>query len=160
MIWTSVNIWILSLSGLPVLRLLLKFFVTFALHIELSSYVLNANIDNLTLYHAWKRIMWHFSGDGNVMPFSASTYFPRMITGFESRPKHQLEAKVCLIQSLNVCYCFTEGSVMIYHIWASSWENLFLPYANNKGADQPVHPGSLISTFVVRSLDSIVPVVR
>ena len=33
-----------------------------------------------------------------------------------------------------------------------------LPYANNKGADQPAHPRSLISTFVVRSLDSIIHV--
>ena len=24
-------------------------------------------------------------------------------------------------------------------IWATSWENLFLPYANNKDADQPAH---------------------
>ena len=32
--------------------------------------------------------------------------------------------------------------------WASSWENLFMPYANNKGADQPALPRSLISTFV------------
>ena len=30
-----------------------------------------------------------------------------------------------------------------------------MAYANNKGADQPVHPHSLISTFVVRCLDSI-----
>ena len=29
------------------------------------------------------------------------------------------------------------------------------PYANNKDADQPAHPRSLISTFVVRCLDSI-----
>ena len=29
-----------------------------------------------------------------------------------------------------------------------------MPYANNKGADQPVHLRSLISTFVVRCLDS------
>ena len=34
-----------------------------------------------------------------------------------------------------------------------------MPYANNKDADQPVHPRSLISTFVVRCLDSIIPVV-
>ena len=34
----------------------------------------------------------------------------------------------------------------------------FLPYANNKAADQPAHPRSLISNFVVRSLDSIIPV--
>ena len=25
------------------------------------------------------------------------------------------------------------------HIWASSWENMFLPYANNKRTDQPTH---------------------
>ena len=31
-----------------------------------------------------------------------------------------------------------------------------MPYANNKGADQPVHPPSLISTFVVRNLDNMV----
>ena len=29
---------------------------------------------------------------------------------------------------------------------------------NNKGADQPAHPRSLISTFVVRYLDSKIPV--
>ena len=32
-----------------------------------------------------------------------------------------------------------------------------LPYANNKSADQPAHPCSLISAFVVRCLDSIIP---
>ena len=30
-------------------------------------------------------------------------------------------------------------------------------YANNKGADLPAHPRSLIITFVVLSLDSIIP---
>ena len=30
----------------------------------------------------------------------------------------------------------------------------YMPYANNKGADQPAHPRSLISTFAVRCLDS------
>ena len=41
--------------------------------------------------------------------------------------------------------------------WATTWQNLFLPYTNNKGADQPVHPHSLISPFVVRCLDSKIP---
>ena len=41
---------------------------------------------------------------------------------------------------------------------ATSWENLFMPYSNNKGADQLAHPRSLISTFVVRSPDTIIPV--
>ena len=31
-----------------------------------------------------------------------------------------------------------------------------MPYANNKGADQPAHLRSLISTFVVCCLDSII----
>ena len=34
-----------------------------------------------------------------------------------------------------------------------------MSYANNKGADQPAHPRSLISAFVVRCLDSIKPLV-
>ena len=45
------------------------------------------------------------------------------------------------------------------NIWATSWENLFMPYANNKCGDQPAHPRSLISAFVVRCLDSIIPLV-
>ena len=32
----------------------------------------------------------------------------------------------------------------------------FMTYANNKGADQPAHPHSLISTFVVRCFDSMI----
>ena len=31
-----------------------------------------------------------------------------------------------------------------------------MSYANKKGADQPAHPRSLISTFVVRCLNSII----
>ena len=42
------------------------------------------------------------------------------------------------------------------YIWAMSWENLFLPYANNKGTDKPACPRSLISAFGVRCLDSTV----
>ena len=34
-----------------------------------------------------------------------------------------------------------------------------MPYANNKDADQPAHPRSLISAFVVCCLDSIIPLV-
>ena len=50
---------------------------------------------------------------------------------------------------------FNTVNDFIFHavyIWATSWENLFLPYANNKGADQTVNPRSLISIFVVHSL--------
>ena len=47
---------------------------------------------------------------------------------------------------------------LICSIWATSWENLFMPYANNKGTYQPAHLRNLISKFVVRCLDSIIPI--
>ena len=34
-----------------------------------------------------------------------------------------------------------------------------MSYTNNKGADQPAHPRSLISAFVVRCLDSVIAIV-
>ena len=39
---------------------------------------------------------------------------------------------------------------------ATSLENLFMPYANNKGTNQPARLRSLISTFVIRCLDSLI----
>ena len=44
------------------------------------------------------------------------------------------------------------GSILL----CQTRENLFLPYANNKDADPPVHPHSLISAFFVRCLDRII----
>ena len=38
-------------------------------------------------------------------------------------------------------------------------KHAFMSYANNKGADQPAHPRSLISAFFVRCLDSTNPLV-
>ena len=37
--------------------------------------------------------------------------------------------------------------------------NLLMPYANNKGADQPAHLRSLISALIVHCLDSMIPLV-
>ena len=54
-----------------------------------------------------------------------------------------------------ILYILTSPLAHLY-MWATSWENLLMPYANNNGADQPAHPRSLISTFVVRCLDSII----
>ena len=63
--------------------------------------------------------------------------------------------KRCTFKFLRPHYFQTLGLIMLR--WATSWENLFMPYVNNKGADQPTHPRSLISTFVVWCLDSIIP---
>ena len=42
--------------------------------------------------------------------------------------------------------------------WATSWENLFYAICANKDADQPAHLCSLISIFIVRCLDSTIPI--
>ena len=34
----------------------------------------------------------------------------------------------------------TDIAIMFGPSWATSRENLFMPFANNKGADQPAHP--------------------
>ena len=44
----------------------------------------------------------------------------------------------------------------LYVMWASKQEILYSVFENNKGADKPVHPSSLISTFVIRLLESII----
>ena len=42
-------------------------------------------------------------------------------------------------------------------IYGSWRENITLRgFANNKGADKPAHPRSLISAYVIRSLESII----
>ena len=65
-----------------------------------------------------------------------------------------------VLQSLHCWHCcFTTKSHISDSVWATSWENLFMPYANNKGADQPVRPRSLISAFVIHCLGSIISVV-
>ena len=47
-----------------------------------------------------------------------------------------------------------EGSEKTFEL---GHEKMYLmSYANNKGADQPTHPRSLISAFVVHCLDSII----
>ena len=64
------------------------------------------------------------------------------------------------IPFFKIIFHFVEGKLKIYinfyvQIWARSCENV-MPYTNNKGADQPVHPRSLINTFIVRCLDSMI----
>ena len=50
------------------------------------------------------------------------------------------------------CRCLSEANTYMSHVMRKP----VLPYANNQGADQPAR-SSLISTFVVRCLDSIIP---
>ena len=43
-----------------------------------------------------------------------------------------------------------------YIIWAAREKTCLRGFANNTGADQPAHPCSLISTFVIRFLERII----
>ena len=56
----------------------------------------------------------------------------------------------------------TQGALIIFSIrvafkWASMRENLSSGFAKNRGADQPAHPLSLISAFVIRLLENTIP---
>ena len=52
--------------------------------------------------------------------------------------------------------CFIQNWGKAHIIWAAARENLSLGFANNTGADQPAHPCSLISPFVICFLESII----
>ena len=55
---------------------------------------------------------------------------------------------ICHLRALSFFY-------RIFYIeWARTCENV--SYANNRGADQPAHPRSLIGTFVVHCLNSMI----
>ena len=52
---------------------------------------------------------------------------------------------------------YTTSLTMLTDIHEPGHEKMCLiSYANNKGVDQPAHPRSLVSAFVVRCLDSII----
>ena len=72
---------------------------------------------------------------------------------------HSLFLGVVLLWSSPACKqgFVSEKKYLSWNNWAMSLENLFMPYANNKGADQPAHPRSLINVFLVRCLDGIIP---
>ena len=101
-------------------------------------------------------------------------YFHRSFTLFRDRCELfgkfliRKKFKKIIYRSSTACITFNISKFVSDHFsrllrccehWATSWENQFMQHANNKGADQPAHPRSLISTFVVRCLDSIIPLV-
>ena len=57
---------------------------------------------------------------------------------------------------LDDCQLIVSDLVDIFIIEPGHEKMCLMAYANNKGADQPAHPRSLISAFVVRSSDSII----
>ena len=66
---------------------------------------------------------------------------------------------VLRIRCSQILYELTTKSVVMLSIELGHAKMCLMPHADNKGADQPAHPRSLISAFVVRSLDSIISLV-
>ena len=88
------------------------------------------------------------------VPPRVGNTIPYLLAVFRSHVSEIHEGKIgnCTVPALLI-------SSLADYIWATSWENLFMQYASNKGADLPAHPRSLISTFIFRCLDSIIPLV-
>ena len=84
---------------------------------------------------------------------------PSLLTHTSSVSRGTFRQKARSLAPLNGWAC----AVKICHVGmledTNSLDGALMTYANNKGADQPAHPRSLISTFVVRCLDSIMPLV-
>ena len=71
-------------------------------------------------------------------------FFTENLTNTESQVKWRGKKKLWFLENyLSMCF----------YNWPTSWENLFMACANNKGTDQPVRLLSLISAFVVHCLE-------
>ena len=76
----------------------------------------------------------------NILPFVL----------YLSRSESSLGANVILL------VCRAPAFIHVYRYEPGHEKICLMSYANNKGADQPAHPRSLISAFVFRCLDSII----
>ena len=73
----------------------------------------------------------------------------------------QINCELRMNKKLTGFHCVEEFIIYIHHMEIIGNEPChekmcLMSYANNQGADQPAHPRSLISAFVVRCLDSII----
>ena len=84
----------------------------------------------------------------SICPYELDLYFYSYF--YLNTKKHYVHKMTIFLAPQIIKYTF---AVMI---WASRRDNLSSGFANNKGADQPVHLHRLISAFVIRFLESII----
>ena len=75
--------------------------------------------------------------------------FPFLCYSFTYQTVSCKVIEVLTLQEIRCVHCSMIG-------WATTRENLSSGFANNIGADQPAHPRSLISAFVIRFLESTI----
>ena len=112
---------------------------------------------------------------GSTLCRSLVTYEPHhektCLRSCQSRQESNLSAQLQILASLGILDIATVGFILA-RLWSvpllfayairqalSCTTKLLLSYANNKGVDQPAHPHSLISAYVVCCLNSITPLV-
>ena len=115
------------------------------------------------LYH---RVMCPKDADGtaNIVD-PGSTQFDQTCLSENIGPLQYIIKAICNCwnrwvladRSVSPLCAVPSASFGLIAIWVMSWENLFMPYANSKGADQPANSHSSISAFVVHCLNSIIP---
>ena len=98
------------------------------------------------LYLSQLMRLWHFSS-------SINSFFKRACAAFQWGYMPDFLVGPFVYFHTSCVRTATLARLFIWK-WATSWENLLLPYVNNKGVDQPAHPRSRIRAFVVRCLDS------
>ena len=102
----------------------------------------------------------------SLQKLPSSSVWPRLwwvikvLTTVETVPIHFVQDQ--MISNVASLFLYVITSFLLYLVPLEGY-NLshvmrkpVMPYANNKGADQPAHLRSLISAFVVRCLDSII----
>ena len=72
-------------------------------------------------------------------------------------PFIELSLSFCFLQPLSITKLLY--STLRHELNEPCYEKTCLSYVNNKDADQPAHPPSLISIFVNCSVDSVIPIV-
>ena len=77
--------------------------------------------------------------------------------GEDTDNQTSLQISNCTKKGVKVTFVISlHSKLLCTNNWAATQENLSSMVANNKGADQPAHPGSLISAFVIQVLESII----
>ena len=105
-----------------------------------TSYIIHFVIDTIDIAVSITMSWAHYSN----MPVTSSYRRPDQL---------QIHCRVCVKTNR-----YTIASDYLHYVYGPGQaKTCLIPYTNNKGADQPANPRSLISTFVVRFLDNIIP---
>ena len=108
-----------------------------------------------TYHHTTQNILWHFwkiKISLICIKIKIFSHYPAVKGDF---------FPTCPTKIYRVSKCLSATNISFYYV-NKTYEprhekTCLMLHANNKGADQPAHPRSLISTIVVRCIDSIIP---